>query len=590
MRFALAVALTIGAACVETQEHVLPELPQSISRLLVIRLDPAGHIAHATGLHLVDDVVRLTSNERDTIVVLGYTDADLAGARLPGPEVAQAQAFRAARACEVSLPPPSWIHRVGDETAEPPRLTATWLADACDPPVSLHPVHACDEKVEPWSIEQRGCRYTVDLSRHQLGKLEGTVDPFSGLRCFESSTTPPPCVVEAAPPYSCVVEGRACTLDFEASTGPIEARLDRLRIYSSTVAPDQSAPMHRAAALEVKRIQIGYLSDLVVLEDRVVVSGYRGAYEELRCGSREFPTELIVVGLDDMEIQGRQQIGRCLQRMIADPIGRGFVATYFDDATWRIARFDAKAGLVASSSISPDATFDPWGWRVQELVVLQSGEIAVVLVTKIAVAEGAGTYVLIVDAQTLEVSAVSRFFDMEAIVATEAVGAAHVVSPHLVIGDERNDGVLWLDLDTLDISAGQPVAMLFPESARSSVTGTRFVDQQLLASAAGNVGVVHFAAAFNWDGFALPLELPGYPTSLGQWPPDPSLVLVAASKPAASQEFGAHLLRLDPEARSFVPGTIEVGFGVISRMAADERGRVWLLLPWAAELVRVTVP
>src|SRR5262249_40423631 len=44
----------------------------------------------------------------------------------------------------------------------------------------------------------------------------------------------------------------------------------------------------------------------------------------------------------------------------------------------------------------------------------------------------------------------------------------------------------------------------------------------------------------------------------------------------------------DLEAQRFRPGLIDVGHGVINRIRDDGKGRLLVLLPWSAELVRLT--
>lgn len=96
---------------------------------------------------------------------------------------------------------------------------------------------------------------------------------------------------------------------------------------------------------------------------------------------------------------------------------------------------------------------------------------------------------------------------------------------------------------------------------------------------------------------ARPYERDAFAQAMHRWPGDQGLVLVASTERAPARE--AFLSLLDPRgelgAPHFLPGLLpsaggapRIGFGVVSRIEEDAAGRLWLLLPWSARLVRLT--
>ena len=69
------------------------------------------------------------------------------------------------------------------------------------------------------------------------------------------------------------------------------------------------------------------------------------------------------------------------------------------------------------------------------------------------------------------------------------------------------------------------------------------------------------------------------------WPAAPAEQLVGLT--GLGPTFEAGLAWLDVAERHFVPGVLPIGRGVVRALAPDEAGRVWALLPWSGEIVRV---
>jgi len=584
--------VAIGLGCVKSEVELLDDLPADVTRVAVVLLDDQGRLRDATGLvpRRAAVVVSRPVDEASALWVLGFSDADLARAELPSAAALEEQVLRIAGECEPALPSPSWARGPSDVVM--PRLTATWVADSCGETPKLYPAHDCDAKVSSWTSDRRGCFHRVDLWQHGLGNYEGWRDPFSGEYCMvltdERRAECRPDPAEGDRRWLCSVGNvQECQLSFEESGPPLDVALDRVRVYSATVAPAMAITTHGELAIEVRRGFTGYLSDLVTLDDRVIVAGHQGRVEQFECWQLSGDSDLIVVSQDDLQVVRRTGAYRCLMRMVRDPSGPGFLAAFVEADTWYLGRFDESAELVTSSSIAPIMDFDVGGWRSAEVVTMRSGEIAVVLSTKTAVASGSGAYVVITDAD-LEQKRSSDLLNLDVMMALDASTATHDPNTHIVLADREEEGVVWLEVERLEPSPGARRLVPFNDHVQSSPMAMWMHEGQLLAAVGGNAGIVAFGNGFDWGGFASALELPGYPTAMVDWSPDASLLAVLMARPIVAPDFEAHLMWLDPAEERFRSGAVEIGFGVASRAENDARGRIWAILPWAAELVRIT--
>jgi hypothetical protein len=75
--------------------------------------------------------------------------------------------------------------------------------------------------------------------------------------------------------------------------------------------------------------------------------------------------------------------------------------------------------------------------------------------------------------------------------------------------------------------------------------------------------------------------------AIARWPGDPNLVLAGLTE--LEQRLG-HLALVDLTRPRFLSGTVRVGTGpaAVGRLKTDTvRRRLWAVLPWSAEVIRV---
>ncbi len=575
------------AGCLPSIEKTFETPPAGITRIAVIELNDDGVVTAATGLVSPDDPVVFGSRGNGPIWVVGYTDADLAQAVLPPQSALQDSRLRIAVGCEAALPVPSWSHAI-DTSGAPPPLTAAWVQDACVETPALYPRHNCGLRPLPWVLEQSGCGYRMELWLHGLGMYEGSRSPWDGSYCLElSEDRRPDCQQTEDRRWSCQLDAvTKCELELLEHTPAPPMVVARTRVYSATVAPNVTVPNLTGVALDVDQAQGGYISDLVVLDDKLVVSAHAGRLERPRCLAPSDVGELIFISQEGLQIIDRRPSHRCLMRLAREPGGDGFFGAFVQDQMWHLGQFDVAGGLVKSSSIAARTALETPGWIVADIVPGASGEIAVV-VTSAARPDDLSTIVVVLDSD-LRVLRRSRRFADNWVLAVEAVGASHVTSPHLLAAAPRSEAVYWFDLTSMEhVSFADPLGPR-DDVVRSSPMALTMFDGHALAALAGTAGTVAFSDGFEWSGFESPQQLAGYPTAFAAWPPEPTLLATMVSRATEDSTFEANLMLLEPATKRFRSGAVTLGFGVASRPQVDAQGRLWTLLPWASEIVRIT--
>lgn len=198
------------------------------------------------------------------------------------------------------------------------------------------------------------------------------------------------------------------------------------------------------------------------------------------------------------------------------------------------------------------------------------------------------------------------------------IGSTQVAGASLV--SLRDDGTLrW----TVDLAEIKPSGMarfrdgfVVTDSYRDALwtfgaDGTQREIQYITDSASRNPGEPHlhessrhvsvpvsrdlrYVVSLQFDGTLHPRrvvnnERPVLPTAIGAWPLEASLVLVGLTLDSPEQPEALVGL-LDPVEGHYRPGMLSLGFGVASVIRTDRPGRVYILLPWAAQLVRLSPP
>jgi hypothetical protein len=142
----------------------------------------------------------------------------------------------------------------------------------------------------------------------------------------------------------------------------------------------------------------------------------------------------------------------------------------------------------------------------------------------------------------------------------------------------------WFDLSrgvtvnqaTLPIDVGYALLGLVENAATQRIVVTA-ENRLYLASSSG---LPQRLRPFQADGLAV--------LSVAPWPLDDKQVLVGGHVLSANGARRAVVTLLDVEAGRFLPEVFEIGDQSVTRIRTDAKGRLWALLPWSGQVVRLT--
>ncbi|MCK6551115.1 hypothetical protein L6R52_35100 [Myxococcota bacterium] len=423
-------------------------------------------------------------------------------------------------------------------------------------------------------IEQQGCALVIDTADCGFGALDGELGA-RGELCFEPSEALGRCddgvaARDALRSIHCDGGARAepCVIDLHAPRA--EARLDVARARLLDVPPLDPRGFERPP--------LGYLSDLALVGGAIVVAGQ--AHQESWMCAEDQPGLLWSLDADTLAVRWTATVAPCLSQLAADPRGDGVIAV-FGGQDAELGRFDHTGRLVDRVRWSRAASNE--GHRASSLMVLDGATpLAVVTMTNTArLDDGRASELFVVD--------LSRFEER----ATVALGEQlRELAPYdgreLLAIDDSFAGLVYIDPSGPSLRRGPS---LLGSAVRSIIdlgqAHAHAATGRLLATATGiGGGVFVFTGADELIGRARPFELPGDVWAIAPWPADPRLVLVGITGREAPRRASVALV--DPAGPRFLPGVEVIGDGAIGRLRPDGRGNTYTVLPWTAEVVRIS--
>ena len=565
------VALMVAVGC-SRQDRTVLDVPATVRSVALVE-DAGSEGLRASGLAPWAPGAGLPAiSETDhPLFVLGYTDEQLAPLTAGVPHEDLARPLEITSGCRQALPLPVFAaHIVGGEAPAMvegdvlPALSAPWLDPICGAidHEGISVDVSCLGYCEPRTSARGPCTIELDLDRCGVGHTSVTLSA-SGGGCLEVS------------------EARGWHCAPAASDGLASAECDspvgrcRIDVYVQPEAPPFSVErralfdvaLHVPSGVRARRhysndaLSEGYLVDLVTLRDRVLVA--EGGGERV---DRRAARWLTALDLTTMQTIERFATEPKLGPMARDPIGEGFVATYASGAALRLGRFDASGRRTADAALAASTS-------TVTAIIARATEIAVVLQTT------AGGEVLIHETEGLALRSRS--------LADEALHHATFVDAQAVAVSKREREVIAVDVTT---GAPRWTARIPNRPARDNteiVAIQRTADGIVAALTLDVPSVRAIGTDGSVNAVAEPIDRPMSPQRFHQWPLDSKRLVVAGSDQDAG-EPEAFVTFMDSRAHRFSPGTYAVGQGAVTRIDADERGRLWLLLPWSAEIVRLS--
>ena len=590
---AITVSAAIAAACSSSDSLVVVSPEADVEWQAVLVEDEDGILLASTGISPVDpgSAVRLDLSapapDAHTVRLVGFTDAQLASVVMPQAPVLASSLLRHAGPQDALLPTPAFAAEgtidgdvvVLKSATTSPSLTVGWLSP-CPQPVDPNEGAivdiSCGLLYCDASFVQRGCQFGVDIGHCGRGELTGSLDG-RGVATYEPFDLGGQCEHRARPGDQTLAAECAggmagsCRVDVYARPLPQRFEVESLAIF------DVRSKDGGHGGLPLP----GYLGDVVVLPEYVVVTTFAGSW----LGRREpgaphtpapRPGTVVFIHPDELRIVGTATVPPLLRYIVRDPAGDGFLGLFGEEPT--LGRFDAQGQLRRAVPLDPslvDWTSRPTGIEV----VGTPPRLVVGIRADTATTSRTVSRVLTFDATTLD----PRVATPE-LVSVDAIGAAP--RDRFFVMDDLQHLFLFYD-----VHSGVELDTVYVPSIRGNIEFGRGIvrDDQLLVSAWYRDGGIF--------GLRLPagsssvhtvfFEFAGDPLAMTPWPADPRLLLVSVSRRGVSPRRAAIGL-FDPEVPRFVAGTTLLGEGVVGDTAHDALGRVWVTLPWSATIARVS--
>jgi hypothetical protein len=313
--------------------------------------------------------------------------------------------------------------------------------------------------------------------------------------------------------------------------------------------------------------EAGYAFGMAVLGDRVVVAGGSGTGVE-SCREVQDTPQLLFFDLSTLSLIETATAPPCLTKLVADPSGDGFIANYREPAAaeWRLGHFDRHGHRSASVSQGISDDFEALAMRAlsnppRVLSLFGFGGVGTQLGLQI---HDPTTLAL---SQSVSVSGESKSWSMG------VDGLGRVVLPF-------RGNLNFLSLSSARFEERRmlmivPGLALFEPVALGDAVYVGSERTVHVSRSAGSIARESFEGATPTI-----VALLEFPPGSGQ--------LVAGGVSTPGHGYTAVIMRFDTRSGRFAHGIDQVGGGVLSHLEVDHAGRLWALLPWSGELLRLT--
>lgn len=468
-----------------------------------------------------------------------------------------------ALACDVSRPVRSRID------ADLPCATIT-------PNMSVD--SSCETRRCVLEATQEGCRVELALSLCLSEELVGRIDE-GGQLTFEPSRALGTCVDGPARPLAqhsitCDTPHGICTYDLYAQASRPTFEVEAVSLVSS---PFSAPPEQEREPLGRLDAWTGYLVDSTIVDQGLWVSTRKGAFGTIECQAPE-PAELVRIDTDSLALTVRRDAPPCLAHLARDPSGAGELLGITAGRAPVLHRFAADGRSVeqlALPMVEPLRTTDE---LVPTALVSDSSTTTVAIFLTSTPLSGASWVVTVSTAGPL------RWLRTRGPRAGQLRGASSLVDGAIYVADPDGGQVVRMPLvgktSTLTLTpprgASDDAAAVYwhAPSARLVVSTTSkraalwTLDPQTRTT----------SRAFGYEAELVPWAVTQLPGSADQ-------VMVGVMVAPPSLQAAVALYSVSEQ--RFLPGLVSLGSGAVSRLETDPRGRVWALLPWTGQVVRI---
>lgn len=495
--------------------------------------------------------------------------------------------------CDPELPAPIYARVINEERelvfVDPPKasmLTADWIG--CPNPTAEPTV------VDTYRAEVRsaplfrttettvnGCRTSMVVEECEP-VLTGRIAP-DGRACF----TGPGCMEQRydheSTHYStvhCTAPMRGCNIDLHDTTlvdpFPYASCEEgdpscRAQYFDPANARGPRLSDHAPMSLDNSYLKWGFGEDLALFEDHAVVV-YRDGQNDNYCPPAGVESYLVSLDLESLEVSTPTVTYPCTVK-IARTGRRLLTAT---------ATFPPRVSLLDEHGTTITSTTIDWGANtplMTGLVHLATSSVAIVSFIE------ANEYVhaMLVALKEPELKEVARVeFD------GLPVSIVQSDTNQVLLADDRADSAVWIDFlgDHFE----------FAKEAPEFATGANFADATYSpAYRAAVISTISINPSLHLNRIDIHLSaavsfmVRGAPTSALEIPTTPPSIAAAIYSPAMDGTSTLYLsiAHVTDELR-FEARAVKVGRGIGTRLQLDMKQRLWMLVPWSGEVVRLS--
>lgn len=457
-------------------------------------------------------------------------------------------------------------------------------APACAPfPTEVSVSTDCEVGRPRVTVRQDECSVALFVDGLDHVVLRGQVQP-DGRLALEPDPARGCSAIEPRREALLSVACDACGYDFNDPTIPLALEeVVRVAVVDQPFRPPTRVTTRGESAYVGLNPRAGYLTAMVVLPDVAWVATASGAFGKLDCDGDE-PSELVPI-IDGVAGAPRPA-PPCLVALAPDPIDpQGFLGATGGPRA-RIHRFAPSGALLASVDGPPLVSRTPGedilvvGF-VADDVTTSNPRLGLALTTRRKLHEA---WLVMLDPSTLATTRVSQpasnpiraitpILRRRAFAADDTTGA---VVPFRVEDDVVEPAF------TLNVTGGPTddagAIGIHPSSGTMIVATTDTESVAYFIDERGSPAVT---------GFARYVERDAAPWAMAAWPRVDAQMAVGVAERAPP--YRAYLTRLLVPERRYLPGSAELGQGVVGAISVDGTGRLWVMLPWSGEVLRITV-
>jgi hypothetical protein len=574
------VALLGLCACQKTVDRGFSPPPGSHFSAVLIRSADATAVAQGELVSDESEIAAVAPNDA-SVWIVAYPDSLMLKIAPAGGWPPRSLLFEAT-GCAARLPDPVMVVPVANTSAQAPPMSSPLLTCPSDL-VRTATQTEVDERCSiggcTASVVVSGCEIAVSAPVCLSDGVRGRIWP-DGSLCIESGATCTSSTAEVDPPWGralCAPAGdQACTIELlKSAGGPGLILAARAQVID--------APAYEPLSASTGDFRFGYLGDVAVLGDRLVVATNSGeainrfctdAYDQHTAARatdfRFFDLELHALGPP-------VAAPRCTEVLLAAPaeLGGFLGITGSPTVTLTLQRFLSDGTRVATSSIAlTDA-----GWLPVELVQLGSSSTVAALVRTF---EGAARVVLIdlstARTRTIELTSLTQAetADPYAMVTYEHAGRTFIA-----VNDNQSSRVLLIDP-----SSGRAEALVQEQPMHFHSLGYDPVTGRFLVGDAGQQAIwARSQQESGWSHLNPHPELarPSAMAPYGQ----PGLLVAGWLSIGSDGSQTAEVSLIDPHAPRSLPGRLRVGIGPVASFRPDASGRLFAVLPWAGQILRL---